>query len=72
MAASAAALALAQGICSIWDLGRTIPMDLSQEVPLGKFQDLADFLDLDHTKWEQVIWDIQQSLVGLDESFSGG
>jgi HD-like signal output (HDOD) protein len=69
-AGGAAALALAQGICSTWDLGRTIPMDLSQEVPVEKFQDLADFLGLETSKWDQVIWDIRQILVGLDEAFA--
>ncbi len=69
MAGGSAALALAQGICSTWDLGRTVPMDLSQEVALEDFQELAEFLGLEATKWDQVIWDIRQILVSLDEAY---
>ncbi len=69
MAGGAAALALAQDVCATWDLGRTVPMDLSNEVPLEKFSEQAEFLALDPEKWDQVIWDIRQSLVGLDEIF---
>ena len=68
-AGGAAALALAEGVCSTWDLGRNIPMDLSQEVPKEQFSELMDFLAIDPAKWDQVIWDIRQSLVGLDEVF---
>ncbi len=69
MAGGAAALALAQGVCATWDLGINIPMDLSQEVPQEQFSELMDFLGLDSSKWDQVIWDIRQSLVGLDDVF---
>ena len=69
MAGGAAALALAEGVCSTWDLGKNIPMDLSQEVPKEQFSELMDFLALDPAKWDQVIWDIRQSLVGLDDIF---
>lgn len=69
MAGGAAALALAEGICSTWALGMNKPMDLSQEVPMEKFSELMDFLALDAGKWDQVIWDIRQSLVGLDDIF---
>lgn len=71
MAGGAAALALAEDICSTWKLGMNIPMDLSQEVPMDQFSELIDFLGLDPAKWDQVIWDIRQSLVGLDEAFAG-
>ena len=70
MAGGAAALALAEGICATWQLGMNIPMDLSQEVPLEQFSELMDFLAIDPGKWDQVIWDIRQSLVGLDEAFA--
>jgi len=70
MAGGAAALALAQGVCATWDLGMNVPMDLSQEVPKEQFSELMEFLALDPSKWDQVIWDIRQSLVALDEIFS--
>jgi len=69
MSGGAAALALAQAVCATWDLGRTIPMDLSAEVPFERFSELAEFLALDPTKWDQIIWNIRQSLVGLDDIF---
>ncbi len=69
MTGGAAALALASDVCATWGLGRTIPMDLSAEVPYENFKELAEFLALDPAKWDQVIWDIRQSLVGLDEIF---
>ncbi len=69
MSAGAAALALAQEVCAAWNLGRTNAMDLSCEVPQKKYSELAEFLALDPTKWDQVIWDIRQSLVGLDDIF---
>ncbi len=69
MAGGAAALALAEGVCATWELGMNIPMDLSQEVPMEQFSELLDFLALDPAKWDQVIWDIRQSLVGLDDVF---
>lgn len=69
MAGGAAALALAEGVCSTWQLGMNVPMDLSGEVPREQFSELIHFLGLDPSKWDQVIWDIRQSLVGLDEIF---
>ncbi len=63
------ALALAQSVCETWGLGRTETLDLSAEVPLENFQDLITSLGLDPKKWDQVIWDIRQSLVGLDDLF---
>lgn len=69
MAPGAAALALAEGVCANWDLGVNVPMDLSKDVPKEKFSTLLDFLGLDPSKWDQVIWDIRQSLVGLDDMF---
>ncbi len=69
LATGAAALDLAQKICATWDLGRTIPMDLSREVVPGQFNELVQFLGLDQAKWDQAVWDIRQALVGLDEIF---
>ncbi len=55
MAGGAAALALAEGICATWELGKRIPMDLSQEVPFEQFRVLMGFLAIDSSKWDQVI-----------------
>ena len=72
MAGGAAALALAEQVCATWNLGMSVPMDLSQEVPQEQFSELTNFLALDPAKWDQVIWDIRQSLVGLDDVFNEG
>jgi putative nucleotidyltransferase with HDIG domain len=65
----AAVLGLAEGICGHWGLGRQNPVDLSEDVPAEKFQDILDHLGLPLEKWDQVIWDIRQNLVGLDGIF---
>jgi len=69
MAAGSAALALAEGICNVWQLGRTDSMDLSADVPVETFQELISFLAIDPEKWDQTLWDIRQALVRLDEIF---
>ena len=38
-------------------------------MPAEKFQDILDDLGLPAEKWDQVIWDIRQNLVGLDGIF---
>ena len=65
----AAALRLAQAVCNTWGMGHKSPVDLSQDVPLESCADAKAGLDLEATKWDQVIWDIRQSLVGLEDSF---
>ena len=56
-------------ICGHWGLGRKHPVDLSEDVPVDKFQGILDDLGLPAEKWDQVIWDIRQNLVGLDGIF---
>ncbi len=65
----AAVMNLAEGICGHWGLGRRNPVDLSEDVPAEKFRDILDHLGLPVEKWDQVIWDIRQNLVGLDGIF---
>ena len=65
----AAVLSLSEGICGHWKLGRKNPVDLSEDVPAEKFHDILVELGLPAEKWDQVIWDIRQNLVGLDGIF---
>ncbi len=65
----AAVVSLAEGICGHWGLGRNLDIDLSEEVPWEKFQETGDFIGLPEEKWDQVIWDIRQNLVGLGGIF---
>ena len=67
--AAAAVLSLAEGICGHWGLGRKNPIDLSEDLPVEKFQDILDHIGLPAVKWDRVIWDIRQNLVGLDGTF---
>jgi len=68
-APGAAVLCLAEGVCGHWGLGRKYPVDLSEDLPVEKFQDILDHIGLPAGKWDQVIWDIRQNLVGLDGTF---
>jgi HD-like signal output (HDOD) protein len=68
-APAAAVLCLAEGVCGHWGLGRKNPVDLSEDLPVEKFQDILDQIGLPAGKWDQVIWDIRQNLVGLDGAF---
>jgi len=65
----AAVPTLAEGVCGHWGLGRKTTVDLSEDVPVEKFQDVLDDLGLPAEKWDQVIWDIRQNLVGLGGIF---
>ncbi len=67
--AAAAVLSLAEGICGHWGLGRKDAIDLSEDPPVEKFQDILDHIGLPAGKWDQVIWDIRQNLVGLEGTF---
>ena len=66
---AAAVLCLAEGVCGHWGLGRKDPVDLSEDIPVEKFQDILGHIGLPAGKWDQVIWDIRQNLVGLDGAF---
>ena len=66
---AAAILSLAEGICGHWGLGHKHSVDLSEDVPVEKFQDILVDLGLSVDKWDQVIWDIRQNLVDLDGVF---
>lgn len=65
----AAVLTLAEGVCGHWGLGRQQDVDLSEDVPVDKFQEVLTDLGLPTEKWDQVIWDIRQNLVDLDGIF---
>jgi len=69
---SAAALALAQGICGFWNIGRTAGLDLSEEVPYSPFLEVMEVLGIKTNQWEQIIWDLRQSLTQNDTLFASG
>lgn len=66
---TAAALALAQGICGAWGIGRKISVDLSEMVPSAPYLDVMDDLGIEPTSWEQILWDVRQNLVKVEEIF---
>jgi HD-like signal output (HDOD) protein len=66
----AATLALAQNICAAWGVGRETPLDLSREVDVTEFIPLMGRLGIRESKWEQLVWDIRQNLVGLENVFA--
>ena len=66
---AAAVLSLAEGICGHWGLGHKHPIDLSSDVPMDNFRNILDDLGLTASKWDHVIWDVRQNLVGLDGVF---
>lgn len=71
-ATSAAALALAQGICGYWGIGRSANLDLSKEIPSSPFLEVNNYLGLSANNWEQIIWDLRQSLTQNEKLFASG
>jgi len=67
---SAAALALAQGVCGAWGIGRKVPVDLSEEVPSASFLPVLEALRISTDSWDQILWDIRQNLVRVEEIFT--
>jgi HD-like signal output (HDOD) protein len=66
---AAAILALARGVCREWKVGVQSPLDLSWEVPHDKFAEEMDEIGLTADRWPGVVWNIQQSLAGLEDLF---
>ncbi len=67
---SAAVLSLARGVCSEWGVGYQSPLDLSWEVPHDKFAAEMVQIGLTADRWPGVVWNIQQSLAGLEDLFA--
>lgn len=65
-----AVLSLAQKICYTWGVGKKNPVDLSQEIPADNFEKDLSHLNILQEKWDQIIWDIRQHLVGFDDAFT--
>lgn len=66
----AAILSLARGICAEWQVGTHHPIDLSRDIPMSRFAGEMEVIGLDGSRWESVIWNIQQSLSGMEDLFS--
>ena len=66
----AAILSLAHGICAEWELGIKSPINLSREVPMSRFASEMEELGLDAERWESMVWNIQQSISGMEELFT--
>lgn len=66
---AAGALALAQGICGAWGIGRRTEVDLSELVPCSPFLPVLDDLGIGASRWDTIIWDVRQSLVKVEEIF---
>ena len=66
---AAAILSLARGICAEWNVGIDHPIDVSQEIPMSRFAAEMEEIGLDQSRWESVIWNIRQSLSGMEELF---
>jgi len=64
-----AALALAEGLCGVWGVGRQNPVDLSQDINTAQFAELIHHLGLQDAKWDRILWDVRQNLVSLEDLF---
>ncbi len=69
-ASGAAALTLAQGICSHWGIGHNPIVDLSEDIPCAPYLEVLDTLRISTSSWDQIIWDVRQNLVRMGELFS--
>ncbi|MFO7653073.1 MAG: HDOD domain-containing protein [Candidatus Krumholzibacteriia bacterium] len=67
--AVAAPVRLAQILCTGWGVGQQDPADLGVEIDLTGHDDLLETLGLSAAKVPQVVWEIRQSLVGLEDRF---
>ena len=67
---ASAILSLARGICAEWGVGFRSPIDLSRKVPQSFFAAEMEEVGLDKARWSAVIWNIQQSLSGMEELFT--
>jgi HD-like signal output (HDOD) protein len=65
----AAILSLARGICAAWNVGEISPIDMSRDIPMSRFAAEMEELGLDESRWESVIWNIRQSLSGMEKLF---
>jgi putative nucleotidyltransferase with HDIG domain len=65
----AAPVRLAQALCAAWRVGQEHPMDLSEDVDLAEHGELLEILGVPVERVPQLIWDVRQSLVGLEDRF---
>lgn len=62
-------LGLAEGVCSLWGVGKTKPLDLGRDVPAALFLPALRRLGLAEDRWEPLIWDIRQHLSGCEDLY---
>ena len=68
-AGGAAILSLSRGVCREWKVGLEHPIDVSLEISPELFSDEMEEIGLDESRWNSVIWNIQQSISGLGKIF---
>ena len=57
---------LAHQVCQIWHIGWADRMDLGIEVRPDDFLEHLDALGIDKDGLAQILWEVRQSLAGLD------
>lgn len=68
--AGARILQLAQKIVGVWRVGHGEPIDLSADFDLDTNAELLDLVGLPRTKLPQLVWDIRQSLAGIEKLYA--
>ncbi|MBU8870986.1 MAG: HDOD domain-containing protein [Gemmatimonadales bacterium] len=66
----AAILSLARGVCREWGVGYEKPHDLSREIHHSRFSAEMEVVGLGESEWDEVVWNLRQSLGKLEEIFS--
>lgn len=64
-----AVLALAEGVCDIWGVGRKRPLNLSEDAPVAAFRPVLKRLGIAESRWDPLIWDIRQHLAGCEDLY---
>lgn len=62
-------LALAEGVCDVWRVGRKQPLNLSEDAPVDAFKPALKLLGIGETRWDPLIWDIRQHLAGCEDLY---
>lgn len=68
--AGARLLQLAEAIVATWNIGRTFEVDLGDEFDADTHRGLLDQLGVPEQRLPQVIWDVRQSLSGIDKLYA--
>lgn len=68
--AGARLLQLAEAIVATWNIGRTPEVDLGDEFDAATHRGLLEQLGVAEQRLPQVIWDVRQSLSGIDKLYA--